>query len=489
MTTTAAVDQPKLVEEIAPVRAASRIDSLDVLRGFAVLGILVMNIQSFGLPMMAYMNPAIYGDFTGVEYWIWVVGHLLADLKFMSIFSMLFGAGIILFTSRIEAKGRSAAGIHYRRMAWLLLIGMIHAYMLWYGDILVMYSICGMVLYLVRRLSPKILIPLSLISLLVTVAVMGLSGFYFANLQRALDDYDAQQAALVEVPDGSAPSEAVVAEHETQDGEGEAAPDEQSEGEVEADPEKTTPLLWGATVADAREVLGEMRGEWSPPQEKIDAEIKAYKGSYLDELKFRAPVVAWFQVFMLLFFGWRALSMMLLGMALFKWGVLAASRSSKTYVLMAVLGFGIGLPLIWTGLQRNLAADYDFIAAQFNNSHFNYFGSVFVALGWIGIIMLLCRSGVLEWLKTSLGAVGRMAFTNYLMHTIVCTTIFNQRGGLGFGKFAELDRVELLTVVVVIFALQMIISPLWLKHFRFGPFEWLWRSLTYWQLQAMRRVA
>jgi uncharacterized protein len=125
----------------SPTVSANRIISLDILRGVAVLGILIMNIQSFSMPSAAYINPTAYGDLTGLNKWIWILSHLLASEKFMSIFSMLFGAGVVLFTGNAESRGSNSAALHYRRMGWLLLFGFIHAYLLWYGDILVSYSI------------------------------------------------------------------------------------------------------------------------------------------------------------------------------------------------------------------------------------------------------------------------------------------------------------------------------------------------------------
>src|SRR5262249_11213765 len=133
---------------VGAVPQSERIAALDVLRGVAVLGILVMNIQSFAMIGMAYINPNAYGDLTGANFWVWNLSHVFADQKFMTIFSMLFGAGIVLLTSRQEASvGRSAA-VHYRRMAILLVFGLIHSYLIWYGDILVAYALCGMVAYL-----------------------------------------------------------------------------------------------------------------------------------------------------------------------------------------------------------------------------------------------------------------------------------------------------------------------------------------------------
>ena len=156
----------------APVAQSERIDSLDVLRGFALLGILLMNIQMFGIPFAAYFNPTAYGDFTGANYWVWFAGRMFADQKFMTIFSMLFGAGVIVFTARAEERGDSPAALHYRRAFWLLVIGLAHAYLLWAGDILVSYALCAMLVYPARKLSPKALIITGLLVVSVASALM-----------------------------------------------------------------------------------------------------------------------------------------------------------------------------------------------------------------------------------------------------------------------------------------------------------------------------
>ena len=130
-----------------------RIVSLDVLRGVAVAGILIMNIQSFSMPSAAYINPTAYGDLTGLNKWIWIISHILASGKFMSIFSILFGAGVLIFIQNVQARGEKAFAFHFRRLGWLLLFGMIHGYLLWSGDILVCYSLCGMVIWFFRNSS------------------------------------------------------------------------------------------------------------------------------------------------------------------------------------------------------------------------------------------------------------------------------------------------------------------------------------------------
>ena len=158
----------ELNQKFSPVLPTARIKALDVLRGFAVLGILIMNIQSFAMIETAYINPAAFGDLTGLNKIVWIVSHILADQKFMTIFSILFGAGILMISDKAEQKNLKSAGLHYRRIFWLLIIGLIHAYLLWHGDILVTYALCAFWVFLFRKLSPIKLIIIGL--LLVSVA-------------------------------------------------------------------------------------------------------------------------------------------------------------------------------------------------------------------------------------------------------------------------------------------------------------------------------
>jgi uncharacterized protein len=158
---------------------SKRIGSIDVLRGVAVLGILLMNIQTFSMVESAYMNPTSYGDLTGINAVIYVFGRLFADQKFMTLFSMLFGAGIVLMAEKAVANGRRPAPAHYRRMIVLLAVGLAHAYLLWYGDVLTAYAICGMLVYLVRKWRPVILFWIGVLLLLVPLGFFGALQFFF----------------------------------------------------------------------------------------------------------------------------------------------------------------------------------------------------------------------------------------------------------------------------------------------------------------------
>src|SRR5512133_1098766 len=155
-------DVASIITPVFPTQEAPpawcRIEILDVIRGFAVFGILLMNVQGFSMISAAYMNPTAYGDLTGWNRWVWFVTHVLADQKFFTLFSLLFGASILLFAQKVQNMGLPSASLHYRRMLWLLVIGLVHAYFFWHGDVLVTYAIAGSVAYLFRNLKPSWLV-------------------------------------------------------------------------------------------------------------------------------------------------------------------------------------------------------------------------------------------------------------------------------------------------------------------------------------------
>ena len=400
----------------APTRSTERIVAIDILRGFALLGILIMNIQGFAMPAAAYSNPTVYGDLTGANRWVWTLSHIFADQKFMTIFSLLFGAGIVLMSEKLDARGQRAWGLHYRRTFWLLLIGLAHAYLLWSGDILVAYALCGFWVYWLRRLRPRWQMALGIL--------------------------------VVSIP----------------------------------------AFLWLGTGISMQfipsETVQELQADWRPAAATIDAEVAAYRGGWMAQMDARVPRSVEFQTVGLLFWGlWRAGGLMLMGMALFRWGVLTGKRARRFYFGMVILGLAIGLPVVSVGVIQNFAHDWTMEFSQFGlGAQANYWGSLFVSAAYIGLLMLFARSHALPWLQNALAAVGRTALTNYLLQTILATAIFY---GHGLGLFGSVERVGQIGIVVAIWVIQLVVSPLWLRYYRFGPFEWLWRSLSYWRFQPM----
>ncbi len=399
-----------------PVLGAERIASLDVLRGVAVLGILVINIQVFSMIGAAFRHPHAYGPLEGVEYAAWLVPHVLCGGRFMTIFAMLFGAGIVLMAERRRATGLGSAGLHYRRMGVLIVIGMLHAYLFWYGDILYAYAMAGLIAYLLHKLRPSILIGIGVVL------------FVFASWMAIREGL-----ALAALPE-----------------------------------DELRPIAAG----------------WTPTEEMIEHENARHRVGWFGQLGYRAQVSFYIQWFLFPIRGmWLTLAVICFGMATYKLGILSAARSRAFYTGMIAVALLVGVPLSLLGVYLNHRAEWAFEFSRFQGTQFNIFAALPVAGGWIGAVMLLCGTERGRRLLAPLAAVGRMALTNYLMQTVICTLIFY---GHGFGLYGRLDRVEQLGVVLAIWVLQLVVSPWWMKRFRFGPAEWFWRSASYLKLQGVR---
>jgi uncharacterized protein len=188
----------------------------------------------------------------------------------------------------------------------------------------------------------------------------------------------------------------------------------------------------------------------------------------------------------LLFFGsfWPTMGLMLFGMAFMKLGVFSASRSKWFYLILALTGYGTGFPLAWLSARSAIATDFSFVESMSIRGPLNMLGGPLVALGHTGVVLLICRAGILTGLRRALSAAGRMALSNYIGQTLICTTLFY---GYGMGLYASYGRATLMLLVITIWIIQLIVSPVWLARFRFGPLEWLWRSMSYGRLQPMRK--
>jgi len=235
---------------------------------------------------------------------------------------------------------------------------------------------------------------------------------------------------------------------------------------------------WSMPFWPPEQVTAMSQEMWAPTAAQIADEVAAYSGSYVEQMSFRLPSTFTMQtVAFLYFFMWRAGGLMLIGMALFKWRIFSAQRSNRFYLVMLLFGFGIGIPLILYGVHGHIDHGWSFEYSYFLGSQFNYWGSMFVAAAYIGSVMLVVRCVQIYKLLEPLAATGRMAFTNYIMQTAVCTAIFY---GHGFGLFGSVQRTGQILLVLCIWICQIFLSWLWLRRFRFGPLEWLWRCLTYW---------
>jgi uncharacterized protein len=425
-------------EKVAPVVKGQRIHSIDTLRGVALFGILLLNIIAFALPLGAYFNPIVDGATEGINLFTFVVVDTFFEGSMRTIFSMLFGASVILFTAKRASHSINIKSLYYRRTTLLILFGLIDAYLfLWVGDILYAYGMAGLVLYFFRNAAPIRLFSGGAV-IIAIFAVINLIG------NSELSELRNEVLAIESISEDSLTVE-----------------------------QQSTLAAWQALQGDNVEL---------PAVNEEDIRIR--KSGYLTIVAGLAPINLVLQTIdYVTHMFWDVLAMMLLGMAFFKWGIFDASRSSRFYLSMALIGLSVGLSV---NFYENLRFIESGFATHLNVSALRPtydIGRFFVALGYIGIVMLICKAGILSWLRSSLAAVGQMALTNYLSHTVICNTIFM---GFGFGLVGELQRYQIYYIVFAIWIIQLIVSPLWLRHFRFGPVEWLWRSLTYGKKQPMK---
>ncbi len=435
----------------APVSEQERITILDSLRGIAILGILLMNIPGFGLPEVRTSDPSVLSE-TGVNYKTWfIIDWAFAGTQ-RAIFSMLFGAGMVLFITRLEKRtetgrldGMTPAIYFFRRQMWLLAFGLFNAFvLLWFWDILYAYAIFGMLLFVFYRKSPKTLFILAFVSLL---------------LMTARDNLDLYRSKKI-INKGE-----LIAK-------------------IDTSQTKLTPLQ-----QEDLQAMNGMKEESSKEAKlkKSEQEIRAVGGNYASLYKAQSDKSVHVELYYTYFLAWDVTLFMFLGMAFFKTGILTGKASARIYWLMFIGGLGLGLLLSYYR-QQNVISNH-FSQFEFNkNVAFDYYQAARMlrSLGFFGFIMLLYKSARFKWLFALFRPVGQMAFTNYLMQSLIGGLFFY---GIGLNYFGKLERYELYIYTGVVWLIEIIWSHIWLRYFRFGPLEWLWRSLTYWKKQPMKRTA
>jgi uncharacterized protein len=417
------------------VSDTSRLGTVDVLRGFALLGILMMNIPFFG--MEAHFAEAFQANPRTADFWILHVVSVVFEGKMRALFGMVFGAGVFLFC---ESKERPAS-LFYRRMGWLVIFGLLQAHLLlWMGDILYLYGLCGMLVFLLRRVSPRLLlwaVPL--------VAVVN-------NVAWGFEHYGMHKKRLAYVAAIAQPSP--------------------NEAERRA-------------IDEWRQLERVM----IPGREEAKEQTRLMRGSYAEVASLVREQAFYWETKGLPMELPDSIALMLLGLALLRLGFLGGQWSSRAYWRTLIIGYGVGLPLVtasevyYTLAVPNLEAGL----ARLETTPVEWVGFLYpfqrilLVLAHASALILIVRSGRM---LAGLARVGQMAFTNYIGQSILCTLFFF---GYGLGMYGRLAYHQAAYVVLLIWALQIAASRLWLARFRFGPLEWLWRSLTYWHLQPMRR--
>ncbi|HYE47835.1 MAG TPA: DUF418 domain-containing protein [Caulobacter sp.] len=404
--------------------------SIDAVRGFAVLGILLMNIVGMGLPAFAYLTPTYYGGHEGANLWAWAINYVVSDGKMRGLFTMLFGASLMLIADRAEGQRPGPAAIHYRRVFWLFVFGMLHAYLLFFGDILVTYAIAGAIVFPARKWPSKLLVGVGAVIL----ALLAAKGLYETHHLHGL-----REAA-------------------------------QAPGASEA----------------ARKAWEAQAFIFNPPAELGQRELAGYRGDFFDAMKARAFMASLLQtVFLITETLWEAIAQMMIGIALYRSGFFTLGWKSRSYGTLIAIGYGLGAPLTAWMAWRVAQSGFE----PFLRQEMSYWAALprpFIALAHASALLLLVRSGALNWLVDRLAAAGRMALSNYLGTSIITAFVFC---GFGLGLFGHLERYQLYGVVAGVWLLILLWSKPWMASFHYGPFEWAWRSLTRWKPQPFVRRA
>ena len=412
-----------MATDAAGFGSTDRIDTLDLIRGVAVMGILSVNIVDFGSPQAQYTNPVALGRTDPASMWVWLLNYVFVDGKFYTLFSMMFGASLLLVTERADASGRGGWSVHWRRMAALFVIGTLHAILLWRGDILVAYAVAGLVATKLRHRSDKVLKrwAIGLLSLMVALMVLTFFG---------------QTHLLSKVEDGTA-----------------------------------TPQMLEQAKA--------VQGQFLPSAEKIAKDIAVNTGPYLARI---AELARHYlnELAASLFLLPITVGNMAVGMLAYRRGLFTGAWDDARLKRLAAWTIPLGMiahlllalvlwrldfpgPMLMTGLH---GAMLPFQIAQ--------------ALGYAALAVLLARG----WgpISRRVAAAGRAAFSNYLGTSVLMVLLFNVAGFYG-----QWPRWQMWLVVPLVWALMLLWSKPWLERYRYGPAEWLWRSLANLKPQPMRR--
>ncbi len=425
-----------------------RIASIDVARGLAILGILLVNIQFFAHPFGTFLKmepPAGAGTLDLVAHYFTAI---FCSGKFYPLFSLLFGVGFAIQFDRARRAGRRFGPIYLRRLAVLAVFGLIHGFLLWYGDILFLYSVAGLILFgtlmVFPRMSGRALIGTGIGVVLFSI-VLAL-GF---NL------------LVMGASAGQGPAKAT----------SEDVAYAQAEAAAAASPMRR--LFQGF---ENQEIEAPFDPLW------MALEQRAYReGPYLEALVFRAMTYAMGMVFMMLGFAWHVLGMFFVGAGLMRIGFFSPDWA-RWHRRLLLIGLLAGLPLSTTAAAVPAASDSSILVLV--GASLNMLGGPMMSLAYLCGIILLVTAGRAAVVTGLLANVGRMALTCYLLSTVTATFIMYH---WGLARFGTMGGAQLVLIVVAIYAGLVILANLWLRFFQFGPMEWLWRMLTYLRPQPLAR--
>ena len=435
-TTVEVEPEPSVNPAPRPVSQRERIPTIDVVRGVALMGILLMNIASFSGPFEMYINPLAVGGHRSYNIFAFAIRWVLFEGKMRAAFSMLFGAGVILLTERAERRGsKNIADIFLRRNMWLVLFGILHFYLVWNGDILYFYGLTALLfLYPCRNVRYRNLL---IAGGLVLALGSGSDVYYSVDGLRTRNQ--GQQAQALQAA--------------------------------------------GKKLTQAQQDALKKYNDVIEQRKKLhDDDLKAMRGSYLDIVKWHAQWGPRAQAESYYLFGFAdILGMMLFGMGLYRMGFLTGALSYRVYGWTIAIGFLLSIPIngleLWGMIRDNFQLESAWWVLY-------QLGRITGAVANVALVVVICKAGLLTAITRRIAAVGQTALSNYLFTSISCTVLF-----CGFKLYGKLEYYQIYAVVAVVWLLNLTLSPIWLRYFQFGPMEWVWRSLTYWKRQPMRRNA
>ncbi|MFM9959112.1 MAG: DUF418 domain-containing protein [Phycisphaerales bacterium] len=469
----------------APTVGTERITAIDAVRGFALLGILCVNIQSFAEPFGMFVLPELPAGATAADLVSFYFVKIFCESKFYPLFAMLFGFGLMMQADRARGRGTSYWGPGIRRYVFLGFLGLLHGLLLWYGDILFLYGIGGMFVLLMHRVSTKAMAITGSVFLFIALVLMTL--FAYISTPGQADAVTANESTVVvtapAAPTDAAPTPDAV---ELTD----AAPIPEGGAPKEMPPAAPPSTEDNRAIRDGKiegidtplfhlfEAMGEGKGQEGPSDPVwMQYERQAYtNGNPLDRLLFNAFNWSMFLIVCLVGFGWHVIAMLLFGAVLYRVGLFDPARDGRLKKML-LLGALVGLPMCLLGaLASKFMAPN--AAAALLSANAILFGPL-LSLGYLAAIALAVNARVAAPLTGALANVGRLALTNYLTQTVVCSFLFYE---WGLHLYDQTTRGQRLGIVAAIFVAQVIFSTLYLKVFRMGPMEWLWRCVTYLRL-------
>ena len=425
----AAISPVEAPKNWGPVQPEERIALIDVLRGIALFGIIAANMRGFAGPYIAYFNPSLVWH-TRTDIWVQAFIDTFIQGKFITLFAFLFGVGFSIQFSRAEARGSRFAPTYRRRQAALVLIGLLHQVLFWWGDVLVTYGLGGYVLMAFRKRANKTIV-IWILALLV-LPVVGMGGYLvFRQIKPATPQHLAQASIR----------------------------GERNKLEQRQEADRYVRIFQSGTYAQI---------------------FRARLDEVKEELAGQPGVVIY------------TLPLFLMGLWVFRRGILQNPEAHRALLRKTLMfGFVVGVPLAVASTWLQFVYDTQPrtggpTAVMAGMVMTRLIGRPILSMGYASAVALLFLSPT--WRKRILpfGAIGRTALTNYLLQTVVCTTIFNAYGG---GLFGRVHLLPLFVLSVVIYLLEVPLSQWWLAGHRFGPVEWVWRTLTYGKAPAMKREA